>query len=116
MRTALACVSVLALALVACGPNAGGGDDDDDDGTSTDASVTNADRPDIQENAAVYAHTASELYRIDPITFNVGLVGPFSGDAAGDSMTDIAIDSDGQMVGISYSRVYRIDSQTAVTQ
>ena len=56
MRTALACVSVLALALVACGPNAGGGDDDDDDdGTSTDASVTNADRPDIQENAAVYA-------------------------------------------------------------
>jgi hypothetical protein len=108
--------AALALALIACGPSGGGGDDDgDDDGTSTDAAVDNADRPDIQENAAVYAHTSTELFRVDPITFNISPVAPFSGDAAGDEMTDIAIDSEGQMIGISYTRVYRIDSQTAVT-
>jgi hypothetical protein len=111
MRTAIA----FALVMAACGPS-GGGSDDDDDGTSTDASVTNADRPDIQENAAVFAHTSSELFRVDPLTFNITLVAPFTGDAAGDMMTDIAIDSEGQMIGISYTRVYRIDSQTAVTQ
>jgi hypothetical protein len=105
----------LALVLVACGPRAGGGDDDgDDDGTTIDAG--DADRPELQENAAVFAHTASELYRVSPDTFAVALVAPFTGDALGDDMTDIAIDSDGQMIGISYTRVYRIDSQSAVTQ
>lgn len=107
-------VLVFVLVTAACGPRAGG--DDDDDGTATDASVTNADRPEVQENAAVFAHTSSELYRVNPDTFAVTLVAPFTGDAAGDSMTDIAIDSEGQMVGISYTTVYRIDSQTAVTQ
>jgi len=110
MRTALA----FALVAAACGPRANGGDDDDDDGTSTDGG--NADRPDIQENAAVFAHTSTELYRVSPDTFAISLVAPFTGDAAGDQMTDIAIDSEGQMIGISYTRVYRIDSQTAVTQ
>lgn len=115
MRAALVFVSALSLALVACGPRAGGGDDDgDDDGSTVDAA--DSDRPPIQENAAVFAHTSTELFRVDPITFNVTLVAPFSGDAAGDQMTDIAIDSEGQMIGISYTRVYRIDPQTAVTQ
>jgi hypothetical protein len=110
MRAALA----FALLAAACGPSSHGSDDDDDDGTAIDAG--DGDRPEIQENAAVFAHTATELFRVDPTTFNVTLVAPFSGDAAGDSMTDIAIDSDGNMVGISYTTVYRIDSQTAVTQ
>ncbi len=102
------------LALAACGPGSGGGDDDDD-GTG-DAGNGNADAPEIQENAAVYAHTSTELYRVNPDTFTVSLVAPFTGAAAGDTMTDIAIDKDGQMVGISYTRVYRIDLQTGVTE
>ena len=102
-----------ALAIAGCGPRVDGGDDDDD---GTADAATGGDRPPPQENAAVFAHTATELFRVDPATFAVTRVAPFTGDAAGDSMTDIAIDSDGQMIGISYTRVYRIDAQTAVTE
>ncbi len=114
MRTTIVGTFMLIVALVACGPGPSG--DDDDDGSGVDAGNANADAPDIQENAAVFAHTSTQLFRVSPDSFAVALVAPFTGDAAGDSMTDIAIDQDGQMIGISMTRVYRIDSQTAVTQ
>ena len=112
----LAAIS-LCVAVAACGPSSGGSDDDDDDG---DAGVVpdgggDGDADVVPENAAVFAHTAVALFRVDPDTLAISSVGPFSGDAAGDSMTDIAIDSNGEMIGISYSRVYRIDSESAVT-
>jgi len=117
MSTCVRCatLSSLMIALLACGPRAGGADDDDDGSGGGDGGVT-ADAPDVQENAAVYAHTASELFRGDRDAFAVRPVAAFTGDAAGDWMTDIAIDRDGQTVGVSYTRVYRIDAQTAVTQ
>lgn len=104
----------LALGLGACGPSAGGGDDDDDgvDGGNPDGGY--GDGGNVPDNAAVFAHTSDQLFRVDPDTFDVTLVGTFGGDASGDSITDIAIDGGGQMVGISYTRVYRIDAQTAV--
>ncbi len=107
-------ISVL-LILAACGPAVQGGDDT---GGDDDAGVD--DSPDADpntvpaENAAVYAHSESELYRVDPDTFTVSLVAPFTWPGIPDSMTDLAIDKDGLMIGISYTRVYQIDATTAV--
>jgi hypothetical protein len=102
--------------LIACGPSVGGGDDDgaaddDDDGPTPDAYVP---PPPGDSDAAVYAHSSSNLYRVDPDTFEVSEVGPFQWSTGFDSMTDIAIDKDGVMIGISYDKVYRVDADTAV--
>ena len=44
------------------------------------------------------------------------MVGAFGWGSVGcDQMTDIAIDKNGVMIGISYSRVYRVDPTTAQT-
>jgi hypothetical protein len=59
----------------------------------------------------VYAHTATELYRIDPDTLAVIKVGDF--DTAGDQITDIAINRNSELIGISFTSVYAIDPMTA---
>lgn len=108
-------------ALLACGPaSTSGGDDDDDDNGAVDASpgAPDADpsRPDSApppENAAVYAHSSSELYKVDPDTLDVTLVGSFGWPDGADSMTDIAIDKSGYMVGISFGKVYAVNVLTA---
>jgi hypothetical protein len=60
--------------------------------------------------AEVFAHSASTLYRLDPITKMVTVVGPFSGC---DAVIDIAIDEDGVMFGTTFGGLYRIDRSTA---
>ena len=63
----------------------------------------------------VYAQTESTLYRVDPDTLAITMVGDFGwpSSVVSDSMTDIAIDQSGTMIGISYTRVYRVDTSTA---
>jgi hypothetical protein len=98
----------LGCALVACGPGPSGGDDtggNDGGGDTPDA----GDIVDPPGNAAVYAHSSSTLYRVDPVTFEVTEVGPFGWPSGSDTMTDIAIDKDGLMIGVSYTSVYRVD-------
>jgi hypothetical protein len=105
----------LVTAAAACGPNANGGDDDDDDtgdGGAPDASDPTGDGG-TGENVDVYAHTAGALYRVDPETYEIELVGNFQWPSGSDSMTDIAIDKNGRMVGISYSRVYEVNPASA---
>ena len=65
--------------------------------------------------AKVYAHSDSALYTVDPDSLQVTLIGEFlwSEDAPFDSMTDIAIDGAGHMVGISFDHVYAINPATA---
>lgn len=64
----------------------------------------------------VYAHTSAALYKVDPDTLQVTKVGDFNwGSVGSDQMTDLAIDKAGRMIGISYSRVYRVDPDTANT-
>jgi hypothetical protein len=64
----------------------------------------------------VYAHSADALYRVDPDTLAITKVGDFGwGSVGSDQMTDIAIDKAGVMIGISYSRVYRVDTNNAQT-
>jgi hypothetical protein len=107
--------ALISVLLIACGPSAR-----DDNGGSVDAGK----QPDAHtgggsgdgETAYVYAHTPSTLYRIDPDTLSVQMVGNFGWGSVGtDQMTDIAIDKYGTMIGVSFSRVYRVDPSNAAT-
>ena len=59
----------------------------------------------------VFAHSASTLYRLDPISKEVTVVGAFGG--CNDSVIDIAIDKNGLMFGTTFSGLHRIDKVTA---
>ncbi len=67
------------------------------------------------DDVLVYANTASELYRVDPRSFAVSLVGRFTfSDSDQDhQMTDIAVNAAGEIWGITFNAVYRIDAATA---
>jgi hypothetical protein len=62
--------------------------------------------------SAVYAHTATSLYRIDPDTYAATKVGDFGLTGLLDVMTDIAIDANGNLVGVTFSSVYSVDANT----
>ncbi|HEY3351764.1 MAG TPA: hypothetical protein VGQ83_00825 [Polyangia bacterium] len=121
MRPHLIAVLGSALALAACGPtsgddatNADGGRDaavrDDGGGLLTDAPSGNADVvPGFV--GAVYAHSSSDLYKIDPDTLAVTHVAAFAFPGS-DEMTDIALDATANMVGISYDTVYAVNKDT----
>ena len=112
------------VVTVGCGPSSGSDDTSGDGGH--DAAVSdgfpqldswpdgaNPDAP-VGFQGAVYAHTASELYKIDPDTLDVTLVAAFGWpNMLGDSMTDIALDKDANMVGISFGTVYAVNKDTA---
>ena len=106
--------SILAFAiLVACGPSGrvpGGGDDGvtppaDGNGGTGDGSE--------QLQTFVYAHTRSELYKVDPDTLAISLVGRFTFSGFAEDITDIAIDKNNVMIAISFGSVYRVDPTTA---
>ncbi|MEM6928711.1 MAG: hypothetical protein AAF602_17365 [Myxococcota bacterium] len=64
--------------------------------------------------AAIYAHTLDELFTFDPETLTPTFVGPFrQGDELVVNMTDIAIDFDGELWGISSTELFRINPDTA---
>lgn len=110
-------VSVVLL-FIACGPSRH--DDDDDPGTTPDAGDPGGNGGGSGggngETVYVYAHSSSTLYRIDPDTLMVQQVGAFNWGAVGsDQMTDIAIDKTGAMIGVSFDRVYKVDSTNAQT-
>jgi hypothetical protein len=109
-------VTILVLAA-ACGPSAGDGDDD---GVTIDAAADAAvdgGGPDAAPpfEGEVYAHTYKKLYRVDPDTLAVALIGDFGWPAGFEEelMTDIAVDKAGQITGISFGAVFAIDKQTA---
>ena len=112
MRTTCGLLCVLA---VACSPSRrepGAGDGVDAPGGGDDGGNPGSDGS-TPETASVYAHTSDELYRIDPDTLAVMLVGPFTFTTGTDQITDIAIDKNQLMIGISFGSVYRIDPSTA---
>jgi hypothetical protein len=114
----------LSAACVACGPStvrdsidAAGGDNIDSgsggSGSGSDAGTTTGDGG--AGVTYVYAHSSSALYRVDPDTLAVTLVGAFGWSHGPDEMTDLAIDKNGLMIGMSYSAVYHINAMTAQT-
>lgn len=110
-------VALIGLLLAACGPSVSdpatdGGSGSGDGGNGGDGG-SGIDGHPPPENAAVYAHSSSQLYRVDPDTLDVSLVGNFVWSNGGDQMTDIAIDEVGNMTGISYTAVYSVNKDTA---
>jgi hypothetical protein len=67
----------------------------------------------------LYAHSQSTLYRVDPDSLAISEIGefawPINAPQIPDQMTDLAIDSNGKMVGVSFTSVYEVDPTTAIT-
>ena len=118
MKRGCTCLALLAFAVSAatsasgCAPSRGD-DPDAGPGGAADADPARVDARPPPMNAAVYAHSASQLHRVDPDTLAVTLVGTFGWPGASDEMTDIAIDKDGKMTGVSYTKVYSVNKDTA---
>ena len=95
------------LFLIACGPGQRdhNGTVDSPSGGSGDAPVQTGD------TSRVYAHSATTLYKIDTTTLSAVMVGNMTG-LGGQSLTDLAVDKNDQMVGITLDKLYGIDSQT----
>jgi hypothetical protein len=102
---------VLTVWLAACGPSGSS----DDDGTPIDGgrdATRDGSGIDAEENdfSKVYAHSGQTLYRLDTTTLTPVEIGPFGIGAS--SITDIAVDKNDMMIGISLNNVYRIDVAT----
>jgi hypothetical protein len=110
--TALATIvsSLLGASLLLGNVGCGSSDPLDPDG----GAGMDADLP-LPPNAAVYAHTATALHRVNYETLEVTKVADFGGAFMADTMTDLAMDSTGVMIGISFTQVYRIDPLSATT-
>jgi hypothetical protein len=113
---AILCACVV---LAACGSNVrpGGSGLPDGGGGTGDGNGSGNGSGSNGETVYVYAQTASTLYRVDPDTLAITKVGDFGwpSSVGTDQMTDIAIDKNGQMIGVSFSRVYRVDPANAQT-
>lgn len=88
----------------------GGGGDPVDSGLSESPDL--AYRPPIW-TGVVYAHSPTELYEVDPNTLKVTRVAAFGWPSGSDQMTDIALDKNGNMIGISFTTIYSVDPMTA---
>ena len=103
--------------LAGCGPHRG---DDDDDVQPTDArpsdGPSDAAPGDGTEElpSRVYAHSGQTLYVVDTTTLAQTRIGDFTNLGA-TSMTDIAVDRDERMIGISFTKIYQIDVHTAAS-
>jgi hypothetical protein len=62
--------------------------------------------------AKVFAHTEDTLFQVDPTTLAISEIAAFVWPQA-DKMTDIALDKDGKMIGVSKTTVYSVDPTTA---
>jgi hypothetical protein len=99
----------LVVLLSACGsspshaPDAAGAD-----------AVVDAPGPvvDARPDSLVYAHSGTHLYRIDTRTNQPVDIGAFT-NIGTQTITDIAVDKDGKMVGITLNKLYSIDVSTA---
>ncbi len=104
------------LLFVACGPSVSEQPFDamgqgPDAPAAADAQTTDARMP--PPNSAIFAHSSTELFRIDPVSLNQTSVGTFTFAGDSENITDIAIDKSGVMLGISLFSVYSIDKDTA---
>jgi hypothetical protein len=94
-------IGILALAA-ACGPSSrdddGVGDATDSDTDSTDGGDDPAPDAsiDIPTELVVYAHDSATLFKLDPDSLGVTVIGPMTGCSG---IVDIAVNADGQIFG-----------------
>lgn len=87
------------------------GGSDDGGGIALDAELPETPPPDEAPAAAVYAHSADTLYKLDPDTKGITVIGKFGGCT---SVVDIAVDKDSNIFGSTQTGgIYRIDKTTA---
>ena len=65
----------------------------------------------MSDFSRVYAHSGPSLYRLDTTDLAAVEIGAFT-NLGGQSMTDIAIDKDDRMLGITLDKVFEIDEAT----
>jgi hypothetical protein len=89
--------------------------DDDDDGVQDDKDEAPLDPgwPGLATEGWIYAHTSGTLYRWSSTAMALELIGNFGWPGGYDTMTDIAVDYDGRLYGVSFSVVYRCSAVTA---
>ncbi|MDB4954545.1 MAG: Peptidyl-prolyl cis-trans isomerase [Myxococcales bacterium] len=107
---------ILLVVVAACASRRelGNGGGDAGSGTIPDAGGGNF--PDAFGGTVyVYAHTSSTLYKVDPDTLAITMVGAFQWPASTgmDQMTDIAVDKNGAIIGVSFGAVYKVNALTA---
>jgi hypothetical protein len=96
------------VVVVACGPAHHGVGDDD--GSGIDAPGTTGDGAN-DSVSLVYAHSGSALYRVDSMTLTTVEIGPLTGIGT-ESLTDLAVDKNENMVGITLDKLYSINAST----
>jgi hypothetical protein len=107
-------VLVLAAASAACGRGVPGGEDADPGAPDASSTIDGTPGPDamISDFTTVYAHDDDILYRVDTATLDLIEVGPFGAALGTAGITDIAIDKDDRMVGVSLGKIWEIDETT----
>lgn len=110
MRTIVALSLVCAVGACSSSSRRGGRGGDGSTGQLADgATSSDGGGP---SDAVVYGHSASTLYSIDPNTLAVTKIADFGWPGFPDGMTDIAVDKDGNMTGISQFSVYSVNVST----
>lgn len=97
----------LSLSLLACGSDGRSGQNPDASGID---SSSGGDGANI-DTSKVYAHSGSVLYRIDTVNFGTVQIGPLTGLGSA-SLTDLAVDKNDHMVGVTLSKLYSVDANT----
>ena len=103
---------VLGTLAAACGPGDRNGTTDPDAAVPVDTSLPTADSPPAVDQSQIYAHSGTTLYKVNAMTFQATTVGPMT-DLGAESLTDLAIDKNNKMVGITLDKLYAIDTATA---
>lgn len=113
----------LGLLVVGCGPadpntswnnNSSDGGQPRLDGAMNDGAAGDAITPVLTDK--VYAHSADTLFEVDPNDLTVNVLAPFGWPTGytTEQMTDIALDEEGHMVGVSFYHVFAVDKDTAL--
>ncbi len=119
MSSSTRLVSAALVLAAACGPSVtGNGDDVQSIDAATDGATDGRviDGPggiDADESppSRVYAHSGQMLYRIDTTTNAAIPIGPFT-NLGTQSMTDIAVDRDERMIGVTLNKIFEVDEAT----
>lgn len=99
-------LGAILIAASACGPDGRTDNTGQPDAKSwQDAPVV------IEPESRVFAHSGSKLYQVDTTTLQPVEIGTMAG-LAPQSLTDLAIDKNDQMIGVTLDKLYTINAQT----
>jgi hypothetical protein len=106
-------VGITSVLAFGCGPN---GRPDGDNPEAPDAAVITptADAPPVTPTSRVYAHSGNKLFQVNTQTLVSMEIGTMSGLGT-QSLTDLAIDKNDRMLGITLDKLYSIDATTGTT-